>query len=336
MDYRRLGNSGLKVSPICLGAMMFGDQTTAAVAARIVASAFDAGINFIDTADSYARGESERIVGKLIAKQRARWVLATKVQNRMIPGDPNSGGLGRKWMMYEIDASLRRLKTGYVDIYYLHRDDPGTPLEETVRAMGDLIRAGKVRYFGLSNFQGWRIAEIVNLCRQLGVAQPIVLQPYYNAMNRLGEVEMFPACGFYGLGIVPYSPLARGVLTGKYLPGAKPARDSRAGRNDRRMLEAEFRNESLKHAQRIKAHAEKRGMSAGQFALNWVLNNRLVTAVLAGPRTEQQWREYLGALEHQFDASDEALIDRLVAPGHPSTPGYTDPKFPVTGRIPRT
>lgn len=336
MDYRRLGNSGLKVSPICLGAMMFGDQTTAAVAARIVASAFDAGINFIDTADSYARGESERIVGKSIAKQRARWVLATKVQNRIIPGDPNSGGLGRKWMMYEIDASLRRLQTDYVDIYYLHRDDPGTPLEETVRAMGDLIRAGKVRYFGLSNFQGWRIAEIVNLCRRLGVPQPIVLQPYYNAMNRLGEVEMFPACAFYGLGIVPYSPLARGVLTGKYLPGAKPARDSRAGRNDRRMLEAEFRNESLRHAQRIKAHAAKRGMSAGQFALNWVLNNQLVTAVLAGPRTEQQWREYLGALEHRFDAGDEALIDRLVAPGHPSTPGYTDPKFPVTGRIPRT
>ena len=202
--------------------------------------------------------------------------------------------------------------------------------------MGDLIRAGKVRYFGLSNFQGWRIAEIVNICRRSGVPQPIVLQPYYNAMNRLAEVEMFPACQYYGLGIVPYSPLARGVLTGKYVPGRKPARDSRAGRNDRRMLEAEFRDESLKHAQRIKAHAGKRGMTAGQFALNWVLNNKLVTAVLAGPRTEQQWREYLGALDHKFDASDEALIDRLVAPGHPSTPGYTDPKFPITGRIART
>ncbi len=336
MEYRRLGNSGLKVSPICLGAMMFGDQTTEAVAARIVESAFDAGINFIDTADSYAKGESERMVGKLIAKRRERWVLATKVQNTMIAGDPNSGGLGRKWMMYEIDASLRRLKTDYVDVYYLHRDDYGTLLEETVRAVADLIRAGKVRYFGLSNFQGWRMAEIVNTCRRLGVPQPIVLQPYYNAMNRLAEVEMFPACEYYGLGIVPYSPLARGVLTGKYPPGAKPARDSRAGRNDRRMLEAEFRIESLKHAQRIRAHAEKRGMTAGQFALNWVLNNKLVTSVLAGPRTEQQWREYLGALDHKFDGRDEALIDRLVAPGHPSTPGYTDPKFPVAGRIPRT
>jgi len=336
MDYRRLGNSGLKVSPICLGAMMFGDQTTEAVAARIVDSAFDAGINFIDTADSYAKGESERMVGKLIARHRDRWVLATKVQNRMNSDDPNSGGLGRKWMTYEMEASLRRLKTDYVDIYYLHRDDFDTPPEETVGVMGDLIRAGKARYFGLSNFQGWRIAEIVNTCRRLGVPQPIVLQPYYNAMNRLPEAEMFPACGYYGLGIVPYSPLARGVLTGKYAPGRKPARDSRAGRSDKRMLEAEFRSESLKHAQRIKAHAEKRGMTAGQFAFNWVLNNKLVTAVLAGPRTEQHWREYLGALEHKFDARDEALVDRLVMPGHPSTPGYTDPKFPITGRIPRT
>lgn len=335
MQYRRLGNSGLKVSTICLGAMMFGDQTTGAVAACIVDSAYDAGVNFIDTADSYAKGGSERLVGKLIAKHRDRWVLATKVQNRMIADDPNSGGLGRKWMMHEIDASLARLKTDYVDIYYLHRDDLDTPLEETVGVMGDLIRAGKARYFGLSNFQGWRIAEIVNTCRRLGVPQPIVLQPYYNAMNRLAEVDMFPACEYYGLGIVPYSPLARGVLTGKYAPGRKPARDSRAGRNDKRMLEAEFRSESLKHAQRIKSHAEKRGMTAGQFALNWVLNNKLVTAVLAGPRTEQQWREYLGALEHKFDARDEALIDRLVAPGHPSTPGYTDPKFPITGRIAR-
>ena len=193
-----------------------------------------------------------------------------------------------------------------------------------------------MRYFGLSNFDGWRIAEVVNTCRRLGVPQPIVLQPVYNAMNRLGEVEMFPACAHYGMGIVPYSPLARGVLTGKYLPGGRPASDTRAGRSDRRMLEAEFRSQSLEHAQRIKAHAEKRGMTAGQFALNWVLNNRLVTAVLAGPRTEEQWSEYLGALDHQFDAADEALIDSLVAAGHTSTPGYTDPKFPILGRVPRS
>ncbi len=336
MDYRRLGNSGLKVSQICLGAMMFGERTALPVASRIVASASSAGVNFIDTADSYGKGNSERMVGRLLRGQRERWVLATKVQNAMVPGDPNSGGLGRKWMHFEIDASLARLATDYVDVYYLHRDDLGTPLEETVATMGDLIRAGKVRYFGLSNFQGWRIAEVVNICRRMNVPQPVVLQPYYNAMNRLAESEMMPACEYYGLGIVPYSPLARGVLTGKYLPGEQPGRDSRAGRSDRRMMETEFRRESIEHAQRIKAHAAKRGMTAGQFALNWVLNNKLVTAVLAGPRTEAQWREYLGALDHTFDARDEALIDRLVAPGHPSTPGYTDPKFPIAGRKARS
>jgi aryl-alcohol dehydrogenase-like predicted oxidoreductase len=336
MEHRRLGNSGLKVSTLCLGTMMFGDRTTEDVAARIVDSAVDAGINFIDTADSYAKGGSESMVGNLIAKRRERWVLATKVQNAMNPNDPNSGGGGRKWITYEIDASLARLKTDYVDVYYLHRDDLETPLEETVATLGDLIRAGKVRYIGLSNFDGWRIAEFVNTCRRLSVQPPIVLQPVYNAMNRLAEAEMFPACEYYGLGIVPYSPLARGVLTGKYVPGAKPESDTRAGRNDKRMLESEFRDESIRHAQRIKAHAEKRGMSTGQFALNWVLNNKLVTAVIAGPRTEEQWRAYLGALDYKFDAEDEALIDSLVAPGHTSTPGYTDPKFPIMGRVPRT
>ncbi|HEV7800863.1 MAG TPA: aldo/keto reductase [Burkholderiales bacterium] len=336
MEYRRLGNSGLKVSTLCLGTMMFGDRTTEDVAANIVDSALDAGVNFIDTADSYAKGGSETMVGSLIAKRRDRWVLATKVQNAMIPQDPNSGGGGRKWITHEIDASLARLRTDYVDIYYLHRDDLETPLEETVATLGDLVRAGKVRYIGLSNFDGWRIAEFVNTCRRLSVPPPIVLQPVYNAMNRLAESEMFPACEYYGLGIVPYSPLARGVLTGKYMPGATPGDDTRAGRSDRRMLEAEFRDESIWHAQRIKAHAERRGMTAGQFALNWVLNNKLVTAVIAGPRTEAQWRDYLGALDYKFDAEDEALIDGLVAPGHTSTPGYTDPKFPILGRIPRT
>jgi aryl-alcohol dehydrogenase-like predicted oxidoreductase len=336
MEYRRLGNSGLKVSTLCLGAMMFGDRTTEEVAARIADSALDAGVNFIDTADSYAKGASEAMVGNLIAKRRDQWVLATKVANAFNPRDPNSGGGGRKWITYEIDASLARLKTDYVDVYYLHRDDLETPLEETVATLGDLIRAGKVRHIGLSNFDGWRIAEFVNTCRRMGVQPPIVLQPVYNAMNRLAEAEMFPACEYYGLGVVPYSPLARGVLTGKYVPGAKPEADSRAGRSDRRLLESEFRDESLKHAQLIKTHAEKRGITAGQFALNWVLNNKIVTAVIAGPRTEEQWRGYLGALDYKFDAEDEALVDTLVPPGHTSTPGYTDPKFPILGRVART
>ena len=161
-------------------------------------------------------------------------------------------------------------------------------------------------------------------------------QPYYNAMNRMPEIEHLPACGFYGLGVVPYSPLARGVLTGKYKPDAPPPEGTRAGRGDTRILQTEWRPESLALAQEVKHHAEARGITAGQFAVNWVLNNRLVTAVIAGPRTEAQWDEYLGALGYAFTAEDEGLIDRLVVSGHPSTPGYNDPAYPLEGRAPRT
>ena len=331
MDYVNLGRSGLKVSRLCLGSMTFGDRTDAAEAARIIASARDAGVNFIDTADQYAKGESERIVGKLIAKERNRWVLATKVGNRM--GDaPNDGGLSRAWILRAIDMSLDRLDTDFVDIYYFHIDDEDTPLDESVAAMGDVIAQGKVRYWGVSNFRGWRIAEAVRLAADMGVPAPVVCQPYYNAMNRMPETEVIPACAHYGLGVVPYSPLARGVLTGKYKPGDAPPADSRAGRKDRRMMQTEFRQESLVMAQAIKAHAEKRGMTAGQFAINWLFNNAAVTSVLAGPRTLAQWMEYIGALKHGFDADDEALIDGLVRSGHPSTPGYNDPRYPLTGR----
>jgi aryl-alcohol dehydrogenase (NADP+) len=334
MEYRRLGTSGLTVSRICLGAMMFGERTDAATASRIARSAFDAGVNFIDTADAYGEGESERIVGRIVAQDRDRWVVATKFASKVIAHDPNSGGTGRKWMMQAVDASLKRLNTDYIDIYYFHRDDPETPLEESLAAMGDLIHAGKVRYFGLSNIAGWRIAEVVAQCRVLGVPRPVVVQPYYNALHRIAEVEQLPACRYHGLGAVPYSPLARGVLTGKYLPGGKPPVDSRGGRGEPRFMETEMRPESLVIAQTIKRHAEKKGTTAAQFALNWVLHNALVTAVLAGPRTLQQWREYLGALDHRYGPEDEALVDRLVAAGHCSTPGYTDPKYPVTGRVP--
>ena len=335
MEYRRLGRSGLLVSPICLGTMMFGGRTDEATADRIVGQAREAGVNFIDTADVYNSGVSEEITGRAIAQDRDRWVLATKLCNPMGDG-PNEQGLGRKYMMQAIDASLRRLGTDFVDIYYLHKEDLATPLDETVAAMGDLIRAGKVRYFGVSNYRAWRVAEIVRLCAALGVPQPVVSQPYYNAMNRMPEVEHLPACGHYGLGVVPYSPLARGVLTGKYDPDKPPAAETRAGTDDTRIMQTEWRPESLRIAQEIKAHAESRGITAGQFAVCWVLNNALVTAAIAGPRTEDQWRDYLGALDYAFTAEDEALIDRHVVIGHPSTPGYNDPAYPIEGRVPRT
>ncbi|MBM3569022.1 MAG: aldo/keto reductase [Alphaproteobacteria bacterium] len=334
MEYRNLGHSGLKVSPICLGAMMFGDRTGQNEAAHIVAHARESGINFIDTADVYAKGESERVLGHVLAGERDHWVLATKLCNAMGDG-PNERGLSRGWMMRAAEASLERLATDRIDLYYLHKFDAETPLEETVGAMGDLIRAGKVRYWGVSNFRGWQIARICELADRLGVPRPIASQPYYNAMDRSGENEILPAAAAYGLGNVTYSPLSRGVLTGKYDPAAPPPPDTRAGRNDKRIMQTEFRKDSLLLAQEIKRHAETRGMTAGQFALNWVLNNRLVTAVLAGPRTIEQWTEYAAALGKGFGAEDEALIERLVPKGHPSTHGYSDPAYPITGRAPR-
>ena len=331
MEYRSLGRSGLKVSPLCLGTMMFGDRTDAAEAGRIVGSARDAGINFIDTADVYAKGESERITGKLIARDRERWVLATKVANPM-GDDPNQRGTGRKWVMRAIDESLQRLSLEYVDIYYIHRDPGDVAIEETVGVMGDLIRSGKIRYWGVSNLRGWRIAEVVRVCDVLHVPRPVVCQPYYNAMNRQPENDVLPACQHYGLGVAPYSPLARGVLTGKYKPGMEPPAETRAGRKDRRIMQTEFRAESLEIAQKICAHAARKGMTGGDYAVNWVLANPIVSSVIAGPRTLEQWNSYLGALGKKFDAEDEALLDSLVRPGHPSTPGYNDPSYPLTGR----
>ena len=330
MEYRRLGRSGLKVSRLCLGTMMFGDRTSEDEAARIVGSAREAGVNFIDTADLYANGESERITGRLVAGDRDKWVVATKT-GQPRPDDPNRG-IGRKWLFHAIDGSLARLGMEWVDIYYLHRDDPAVPMDEPVAAMGDLIRAGKIRYWGVSNILGWRIAEAACVADRLGVSRPVVCQPYYNALNRQPENEILPACRHFGVGAVPYSPLARGVLTGKYRPGAEPEPDTRAGRRDKRMMETEFRQESLEIAQRIKAHAQGKGLTPGDFALNWVLGNAIVDSVLAGPRTLEQWQGYVKSLEGRLDAEDEALVDELVHPGHPSTPGYSDPHYPIIGR----
>ena len=335
MEYTRLGSSGLNVSKICLGTMMFGDQTSPATSSKIVSSARDAGVNFIDTADMYSMGDSERITGKAIRRDRHDWVLATKVGNPMGEGILQRG-ISRKRIMKACDDSLKRLGVDHIDLYYLHADDPETPAEEPVRAMADLIQAGKICHWGVSNLKGWRIAQMAGLCDVLSLPRPTVCQPYYNAMNRMPEVDILPACKAFGIGVVPFSPLARGVLTGKYDPNVKPDKNSRAGRGDQRMLNSEWRMESLVIAQKIKKFAAKKNMTPIDFSVNWVLNNRLVSSVIAGPRTLSQWKTYLGVLNHQFSSEDEAFIDNLVAKGHPSTPGYNDPKHPITGREPLT
>jgi aryl-alcohol dehydrogenase-like predicted oxidoreductase len=331
MQYRPLGRSPLQVSALCLGTMMFGDQTDREEAGRIVGHAREHGVNFIDTADVYTTGRSESMLGELLRGQRHDWIVATKVGNRM-SGRPNESGFSRTWLLRECDASLVRLGTDHVDVWYLHRDFDGIDLEEPLRAIDALLRAGKIRYWGLSNFRGWRIAEAVHVAHGLGMPGPVVCQPYYNLLNRQPEVEVLPACFHHGIGVVPYSPIARGVLAGKYAPGAKPDTGSRAGRNDKRMMETEFREESLRIAETLKAHAAKKGVALSHFAAAWVLASRTVSSVIAGPRTLAQWQDYFGALDCTLDAADLALVDSLVHPGHPSTPGYSDPQYPLEPR----
>ena len=331
MKFRNLGSSNLKVSTLCLGTMMFGDQTDINEARSIVADAHAHHVNYIDTADVYSKGASEDMVGELIKPQRHDWVLATKLGNKMSER-VNESHFSRTWMMREIDASLKRLQTDYVDILYMHLDINGMNLEEPLRALQAMLQAGKIRYWGVSNFRGWRIAQAVSIAAQLGMPAPVVCQPYYNLLNRMPEVEVLPACAHFGIGVTPYSPIARGVLTGKYAPGQAPAADTRAGRGDKRISDTEFREESLVIAQTLQAHVANKGVSLAQFATAWVLANPRISSVIAGPRTLKQWQDYAPALDYVITAEDEALVDSLVRPGHPSTPGYTDPAYPLNGR----
>jgi len=333
MRYRVLGRSGIKVSELCLGTMLFGEPTDAAQSHRIIDHALDHGVNFIDTANVYAQGRSEAVIGAALKGRRDRFILATKVAQPTGPGVTDRG-LSRRHVLQAVEASLARLQTDYVDLYYIHRVDPDTAWEHTIAAFGDLIRQGKVREWALSNVRAWHIPHVHHLCRQLGTPPPVALQPSYNLMNRQPEVELLPAARAFGLGVVPYSPLARGVLTGKYRVDQPADPGTRAGRHDKRMLEAEWRPESLAIAERLAEHARQRGISLTAWACAWVLANRAVSSIIAGPRTFEQWTGYLEVLDYAWTAEDETLADSLVAPGHASTPGFTDPAYPVEGRFP--
>jgi aryl-alcohol dehydrogenase-like predicted oxidoreductase len=326
MKYRRVGASGLAVSEICLGTMLFGSYADEKTSLNIIAQAREQGVNFIDSADVYVRGQAEEIVGRAIAKERDKWVIGTKLGAGMSDAPaPNQRGLSRKWIFQEVEASLKRLGTDYIDIYYPHREDPNTPLTETLGALTDLVRQGKIRYYGISNHQSWKLAEYSRLADQLGAPRPIASQLCYNAFDRRPEKDHFHITEYYGLGNVVYSALARGVLTGKYDPEAEPPADSRAGRKDRKMFQTEWRPESLNAAQKLRAYAEAKGIAAGEFAFAWVLRNASVASVIAGPKTEAQWEGYVRALSVELTAEDEVFVDSLVKPGYASTHGYSDP-----------
>ena len=330
MPTRPLGQGGPPVSRLCLGTMMFGDRTDEGEALEMIAAFAEAGGTFIDTADVYAGGASERIVGRALARDRGRWTLATKLGNPM-PDQPGSGGLSAAWIAEALDASLDRMGVEAVDLYYLHADDEATPLDETIAAMGQAVADGRVRAWGFSNFRAWKIAEMIRVADRLGAPRPIAAQPYYHALYRLAEIDYLPACAHFGIGVVPYSPLARGVLTGKYAAGVPEG--SRAARGDARIAQTEMRDEVIQAASQLGAHVEATGRRLADVALQWVLANEVVTSVLVGPRTMEQLQGYLDALGTPFGPEDEAVVDRLVPSGGTAGAGYADPRYPYRGRV---
>jgi len=331
MEYRQLGRCGVRVSRLCLGTMMFGGATNCEDSTRIVHAAIDQGINFVDTANMYSAGESERVVGQAIADRRDRVVLATKGRQPMGDG-PNDSGASRVHLLRELDASLQRLGTDHVDLYYVHAPDPTTPAEETLRALDDMVHSGKVRYLGCSNFRAWQLCESLWTSDKLNLHRYACVQPLYNAVNRDIEVELLPLCQQHGVGVVNYSPLARGVLTGKYRPGTEPPVGSRAARGDARIRQTELREESLDISQQIAKHCESRGIAPSQFGIAWCLANRNITSTIIGPRTWEQFEDNLVALGVSIGEEDERLVDALVPPGEHSGYGFQDPAFPVEGR----
>jgi aryl-alcohol dehydrogenase-like predicted oxidoreductase len=331
MQYVNLGRTGVKVSRLCLGTMMFGGATDEAESLRIIHRALDAGINFLDTANVYNAGESEVVTGKALRHHRDQVILATKAKNPTGTG-PNDQGLSRVHLIRECENSLRRLGTDYLDVYYLHAPDLTTPLEESLRTLDDLVRQGKVRYAACSNFYAYQVALMLGISALQHLERIACIQPLYNLVNREVEVELFPFCQEQGIGVVIYSPLARGILTGKYRPGEPAPEGSRAARGDRRIQQTELREESYVVAQHLAPLAAARSCSIAQYALAWALANPIVTSAIVGPRTMTQLEDSLPALEVSLDAEDERAVDALVPPGWKTGRGFHDPNYPVRGR----
>ena len=331
MRYNNLGSCGLKVSEVCLGTMMFGGPTNEADSGAMMDVALDAGVNFFDTADWYNAGESERVVGRFLRDRRDEVAIATNVGLPMGDG-PNDGGGSRKHIRVAAEASLKRLGTDYIDLYYLHKPDLDTPPEESLAALDDLVSAGKVLHVGVSNHWAWQVARAVGMGALRGWHPLAAIQPLYNIANRDCEVELLPMCAALGLGVVSYSPIARGVLTGKYAANVDPPEDFRAARGNKRLMDTEFRPANFELAQAVVALAEEAGCTAAQLAVAWVMANPLVTCPILGPRTMEHLRDNLGALDVEITPELESAIDELVPPGEHTGFGFRDPSFPVTGR----
>lgn len=324
-------NCGLKVSRVCLGTAFFGKTIDETEGVKIIHRALDAGVNFIDTADIYGDGEAERIVGKAIKGRRSDVIIGTKVLGRTGSG-PNDEGLSRLHILSAVEKSLERLDTDYIDLYMLHDPDYFSPIDETLRTLDSLVKSGKVRYIGCCNFYAWLLMEALAVSERLNLEKLVSTQPLYNIVNRDIELELVPLCMKYGIGVTPYAPIARGVLTAKYSANKQPPQDSRVGMGDKRVFETEWREESFRVAEKINEHAKSRGMTASQFALAWVLANRGITSPIIGPRNVDQLVDNLGALEFTITDQDEKFVDELVPPAEHTGKGYHNPDYPVRGR----
>src|SRR4051812_33080505 len=331
MDYRALGRTGVEVSPLCLGAMMFGDwgNTDHDDSVRIIHRALDAGINFIDTADVYSRGESEEIVGKALAGgRRDEIVLATKVHGTM-GDDPNQFGNSRRWIIREVEASLQRLGTDWIDLYQIHRPEPDTDIDETLGALTDLVRQGKVRYIGSSTFPASRIVEAQWTAERRVRERFVCEQPPYSLLVRGIETDVLPTCARYGMGVIPWSPLAGGWLSGKWRKGSGTPTSTRAERIPARFDMSDPANQrKLDAADALAGLAEDAGMSLIHLALAFTLRHPAVTAPIIGPRTMEHLESQVGAADAVL--TDDVLdrIDEIVPPGvdvNPVDRGGSDP-----------
>jgi aryl-alcohol dehydrogenase-like predicted oxidoreductase len=314
MEYRYFSRTGVLVSPVCLGTMNFGGSTNEADSIRIIHAALDGGINFVDTANSYNKGESEAITGKALKGRRDGVFLASKVRSEVGPG-PNDKGLSRKHIFQACDDTLRRLDTDYIDLYQLHRPEPDVAIEETLSALTDLVRAGKIRYAGSSTFPAWMVMEALAIAEREHLVRLSSEQPPYNLLDRRIENELVPLALKYRVSIIPWAPLAQGMLAGRYKAGAAPEAGSRAVLGAGPVGDMRFTKQNFALGEQFAELARQSGKTPGQLALLWCKDQPGVTAPIFGPRTMEQLQDALPVLEMTLSEAEREACDGLNPPG---------------------
>ena len=323
MDYRTLGRTGIKVSSLCLGCMMFGGKTNPSDSYDIIDRALDAGINFLDTANVYSIGRSEEVTGEALKRNGKRHdvVLATKVHGKMGEG-VNDLGNSRRHIIEQCEASLRRLQTDYIDLYQIHRPQPEIPIDETLRALDDLVRSGKVRYLGTTTYAAWQLVESLWVSEKLALNRFVCEQPPYNLLDRRVERELLPMARTYGFGIIPWSPLAGGLLTGKYKRGEEPPEGSRFADVTNPIYRRRLNDRIYDVVEGLEPLAREKGMTLSQFSLAWVMQQPGVTSPIIGPRTMDQLEDNLAAAGVTFSEDELRAINRVARRGDSVAPFY--------------